>query len=156
MPDDRSNAASLASVERQRLASRRMQLSNAFSWNGIDMLVSVGFDRAGRVREIFAEGLRCGSDSDVLIDDACIMASLLLQHGYSATELLGKLMRSHAADALQAFADAQTGIAKPSLAAALIAEAVLVEADCGAAMRDAYRCCAPAPAKGRADSEAPK
>lgn len=43
--------------------------------------VCVGFDAAGRVREIFADGYKVGSDARAELSDALVMASVALQSG---------------------------------------------------------------------------
>ena len=54
--------------------------------------VSAGFDPAtGELAEVFAaDGQRSGSDLQAVITDACVLTSLLLQHGVS----LGAIGRS--------------------------------------------------------------
>lgn len=49
--------------------------------------ICVGYDQSGRVREIFADGHKIGSDADAALDDGLVMASILLQHGVSVSEL---------------------------------------------------------------------
>ena len=42
----------------------------------------------------YAGGFRSGSDMEFTMHDACILISLLLQHGYEARDILTKLSRS--------------------------------------------------------------
>lgn len=78
---------------RDRLPDRRMQISDKVEWQGQEWMLSVGFDRAGRVREAFVKGYKTGSAMDAIMDDACVLLSLLLQAGYSAAALESHLGR---------------------------------------------------------------
>lgn len=42
---------------------------------------SVGYFADGRPAEVFCHGAKVGSGMDLLIDDACVALSMLLQHG---------------------------------------------------------------------------
>lgn len=55
-----------------------------------NVIVSYGH-HGGRVVEMFCADFKAGDDMQTLIMDACVMASLLLQHGYDAAELLSRL-----------------------------------------------------------------
>lgn len=83
-------------VPRARLPSRRLQSTEAVEWRGREWLLSVGFDRLGTVREAFVEGLKTGSDMDAVMGDACVLFSLLLQAGYRAGDVDGRLGREGA------------------------------------------------------------
>ena len=72
---------------RARLPSRRLQSTEAVAWRGREWLLSVGFDRSGAAREVFVKGLKAGGDLDAVLDDACVLLSLLLQAGYGAQEV---------------------------------------------------------------------
>jgi len=133
---------------RVRLEPRRLQISYTVAWsarpdvNPIEVLCSIGFDRAGKAREIFVEQLLVGSDLDRAMRDAAICVSMLLQHGMAADELLAGLMRADVATAQARFADESTGASRPSLLAALVARAVRAELEDGDAVRAAYACAA--------------
>lgn len=58
------------------------------------LLVTFGVDDGGNVKEIFCADFKEGTDMHGLIVDACIVLSLLLQHGYSAQELRDKLAKN--------------------------------------------------------------
>lgn len=133
MPDDRV-----------RLPARRLRLARALNCHGVDLLVEVGFDRAGTAREIFVEGLQYGGDLHRLVNDAAILVSHMLQSGWRAEELFGKLMGADTQTAAQKFADAETGAVKPSLIAQLVAAMVRIEIEDGDAVRCAYECAAQA------------
>jgi hypothetical protein len=65
---------------RQALPARRRSVTDCITWRGQAFTVCVGFDAAGRAREVFGDGQREGSDLAALIDDACILISVALQH----------------------------------------------------------------------------
>ena len=74
-------------VARERLPNRRMQITDVVDWQGSRWTVSVGFDRKGQAREVFIKGVKVGSALDAIMDDACVMLSLLMQAGVSAGQL---------------------------------------------------------------------
>ena len=76
-----------------RLPDRRQGITQAVTWRGTPLTVQLGFDGAGAVREIFINGAKGGSDVEALFDDACILASILLQYGVSPEELAQHLGR---------------------------------------------------------------
>ena len=55
--------------------------------------MSVGFDSQGLARETFVKGLKTGGDMAAIMDDACVLLSLLLQAGYRAGDIDGRLGR---------------------------------------------------------------
>lgn len=74
---------------REVLPPRRMNASVAAEFEGMPLTICIGFDLAGRPLEVFASGHKSGSTLQRLIDDACVLVSLALQHGVAA-EALGK------------------------------------------------------------------
>jgi hypothetical protein len=126
--------------QRHRLIDRRQHFGREIEWNNGDqasrvILGGIGTDRDGRVRELWAdrsEKLKEGNEVLALASDACLLASLLLQHGYTAAELLAKLMKAPDGNAERHFRDRDTGIARPSIIAKLLAEAAEFERDFGA------------------------
>ena len=81
---------------RYRLPNRRLLISDVIEWQNLEWVVSAGFDKAGRAREMFANGFKPGSAMDAIMDDACVMMSLLLQGDYSAADLERHLGREGA------------------------------------------------------------
>jgi hypothetical protein len=75
---------------------------------------------------------------EVMVDDAVILISMLLQHGYRVDELFAKLMRADTGTAADRFADEATGARKPSLLAAILGGAIKIELEEGDAMAAAY------------------
>lgn len=78
---------------RTKLPSRRQQVIENIDAHGWQLTLGVGFAPDGTAREIFLDGFKSGQDIEALLDDACILASMLLQHGYSAAQLADKLGR---------------------------------------------------------------
>ncbi len=80
---------------RQRLPSRRPNQTADLVYEGTLYAVTLGFDpNTGQVREIFTHGAKVGSSMDGILDDACILLSLLLQHGVepaSITHSMGRV-----------------------------------------------------------------
>lgn len=53
--------------------------------------VHFGFDPDGFVKEAFCKPFKSGTDMQGLVNDACILISLSLQHGMSITQIAGAL-----------------------------------------------------------------
>lgn len=73
-------------MTRQRLNTRRPNLTTEVAWRspaGPDqkLIVTYGFDDDGKVREAFCAAFRATSDLVALANDACVMFSMLMQHG---------------------------------------------------------------------------
>ncbi len=63
-------------------------------YDGARYEVTVGFHpTTGKVREVFCHGAKAGSNMDGLLDDACILLSLLLQHGLAPAALAASMGR---------------------------------------------------------------
>ena len=66
---------------RERLPDRRPNQTMDLVYDGTCYAVTVGFHpNTGEAREIFTGGARAGSSMDGILDDGCILLSLLLQH----------------------------------------------------------------------------
>jgi hypothetical protein len=61
--------------------------------------ISIGLDRNGHVREIFARAKRPDTDLDNVIYDGAVLVSLLLQYGASLSEIAHSLGRTSNGDA---------------------------------------------------------
>ena len=97
-------------MPRERLPDRRPNQTMDLVYDGTCYAVTVGFHPdTGEAREIFTHGARVGSNMDGLLDDACILLSLLLQHRVEPAALarsMGRLGRGgQAASAIGALAD---------------------------------------------------
>ncbi len=68
-------------MSRERLPSRRPNETIDLEINGTLYAVTVGYYPDGRVAEVFTHGAKVGSTMDAILDDACILFSLLLQYG---------------------------------------------------------------------------
>lgn len=77
------------------LSSRRYSETHevVVTLDGRDMklLVTFGFDHEGKVREVFCASFKAGTSMNVLVQDACVLTSLLFQHGYTAQALFETL-----------------------------------------------------------------
>lgn len=78
-------------MSRVRLSDRRMAVLERVVWQGRAFELGVGFDAAGRVRELFLDGHKSGTDMEALLDDAAVLASLALQHGAAAGDLAASM-----------------------------------------------------------------
>ena len=82
-------------MARQRLPHRRPNQTVELVFDGARYEVTIGFHPAtGEAREIFCHGAKAGSNMDAILDDACILLSILLQHGVAPASLvatMGKL-----------------------------------------------------------------
>ncbi len=79
--------------ERQRLPDRRIQTIQVMRWQGTELQWAVGYDRKGRAREVFVNGHKVGSDIEALVQDGCVLLSLLLQHGADPKDIAESLGR---------------------------------------------------------------
>lgn len=114
-------------MTRHKLPNRRLLLSQTIVWperEGRTWLVSIGFDRSGRVAEAFVDGFKTGSDVEAWADRSLMLLSRCLQHGDSAAELLVWLK----------------GAGEPDLITGILERAVELETREGEAIRTAYLC----------------
>jgi hypothetical protein len=61
---------------------------NGHPWK---LLVTLGFDREGRVREVFCSSFKVGTSLNAIVMDACILLSRLLQNGESPAEIAASM-----------------------------------------------------------------
>ena len=92
--DDQGGAAEA----RERLPNRRPSVIRTITWhepNGgaIECDVGIGFRMDGRVAEVFASDLKGGSTLRLLLEDACVLVSLALQHGIAPAALAHSMGR---------------------------------------------------------------
>lgn len=81
-----------AEITRTKLPDRRPSVRQRMKWQdsrGSDHFadVSFGFDLKGAIREVFCLANKDGTDMQGLVHDACIAASLALQHGARIQDL---------------------------------------------------------------------
>ena len=55
--------------------------------------MTIGFYPDNRPGEVFTHGIKTGSALDALLADACVLLSVLLQHGVNATNLAASMGR---------------------------------------------------------------
>lgn len=77
---------------RERLPNRRESENIGVEWITETarhrFYVTAGYDRQGVVREVFyADGMKTGTDMRNTAQDACVLVSLLLQHGIVPAEI---------------------------------------------------------------------
>ena len=80
-------------MTRAQLPHRRPNATREVEDGGHRFTVTIGFDLEGRPKEVFADGLKIGTGLGHVIADACIWASLLLQHGATPADLGKSLTR---------------------------------------------------------------
>lgn len=93
---------------RHVLPTRRLtETRKILTAEGQTIHLSVGFDPAepSRPREVFySAGFRSGSQLEFQIQDACVLLSLLLQHGHRPADVAKSLARAEQPDNSMAYA----------------------------------------------------
>lgn len=89
-------------VNRKSLTNRRPNESLDLVWAGAPLTVCVGFDDEGRVKEVFADHAKVGSDTHALLSDALVLTSILLQSGARISSLARHLGRESVTPGAQA------------------------------------------------------
>lgn len=92
---------------RRRPADRRLVETRKVTYvrpdgNATKIIVSVGYEAADPTRPVevfYSEGFRSGSDLEFTVQDACVLISLLLQHGISAERIASSMATRETADA---------------------------------------------------------
>ena len=74
-------------MTRRQLPTRRPCVTTSVRHGGDTLHVSVGLRLDGAVAEVFACGPKVGSDALHALEDACVVASLALQHGVPVAAL---------------------------------------------------------------------
>ncbi len=74
-------------MTRERLPNRRANETAELEYEGARYAVTIGFYPDGRPGEVFTAGAKVGSAMEGLLDDACILVSLLLQNGVEPAAL---------------------------------------------------------------------
>ncbi len=93
---------------RQRLPNRRENETVDLVFEGHRYHVTVGFAPDGQPLEVFCHGSKVGSGMDLILDDACVSLSLLLQHDVEPQALahsMGRLGDGAAASIIGALVD---------------------------------------------------
>ena len=80
-------------MTRQTLPTRRPNATIATAWGQHAFTVTLGFDpETGAVREVFADRPKIDAMQPIL-SDACVVISILLQHGIAPADLAKSLGR---------------------------------------------------------------
>ncbi len=81
-------------MPRERLPNRRPNRTVDVVHDGAHYEVTIGFHPAtGEAREVFCHGAKVGSTMDGILDDICILLSLLVQHGVEPPSLVATMGR---------------------------------------------------------------
>lgn len=78
-------------MTRTPMRNRRQNETRKVVFQGWPYFICVGYDDAGRPREVFADGSKQGSDMQAVMRDACIVISIALQHDVEPAELARSL-----------------------------------------------------------------
>ncbi len=74
--------------ERRRLPNRRPNQTFELVRDRTTFAVTIGYDPVTKeAREVFTHGAKVGSMMDAILDDSCILLSVALQHGITASSL---------------------------------------------------------------------
>jgi hypothetical protein len=92
-----------------RRASVTLPVEVTMDGANTSLLMTVGFGADGKIREIFCASFKAGTGLNVLVMDACVLVSLLLQHGYTTRQIFDTMAQG------------------PSLIGALVKAAVIFE-----------------------------
>ena len=85
----------------RRLAETRHVVHSSPDGRATPLSVTIGYDpeEPARPREVFYDaGYRSGADLEFVVQDLCVIVSLLLQHGVDPAEIGRSLSVSHGAD----------------------------------------------------------
>jgi hypothetical protein len=80
-------------MTRHRLPARRVAETHAIAFAGRQYRVTVGRYPDGRIGEVFASSGKEGSNIEAMLSNACVLASLALQHGAMPSELARSMIR---------------------------------------------------------------
>jgi len=95
-------------MTRLRLPNRRAAENIELEHLGMRFTVTIGFYPDGKPGEVFVHGTKTGSTLDALLADACVLVSLLMQHGIDAKAVatsMGRLGNAQAASVIGAVVD---------------------------------------------------
>ena len=74
-------------MSREHLPDRRPSKTVTFDHDGTNYALTIGFYLDGRPGEAFTGNAKVGSGVEAVLDDACILVSLLLQNGVEPAAL---------------------------------------------------------------------
>lgn len=76
---------------RDKLNNRRSNLNLAAKILGLDVIVSLGFNEEGRIREVFIDPVKFGSSANTTVKELAILFSFLMQYGCPIDEIVDVL-----------------------------------------------------------------
>lgn len=120
------------------LPARRVQVTTVVEWQGREWLMGVGFAPDGTAREVFADGVKSGQDMEALLDDSCVLMSLLLQSGETIGSIAERLGNEGEAAGDAAGGAVSGGFRAASPIGAIARRAAAIEAECGSGSRLAW------------------
>ncbi len=98
----------MSTSPRLRLPKRRENETVDLVFDGHRYHVTIGFALNGRPGEVFCYGGKVGSSMDLILDDACVALSLILQHDIEPQGLahsMGRIGDGAAASIIGALVD---------------------------------------------------
>ena len=79
---------------RQQLPQRRPNQTVELTHDNMAFSVTLGYDPVtGEPREVFTHGVKVGSTMDGILNDTCILLSILLQYGAKPSSFVGSMGR---------------------------------------------------------------
>lgn len=96
-------------MAREKLPSRRANETRRVEFTMTDdenrpvsfsLLVTVGFDDNGRVKEVYCSSFRAGTAMNAIVMDACLLFSRLLQSGDDPRDIASSLVKPYNAISL--------------------------------------------------------
>jgi hypothetical protein len=106
-------------MSRVRLDDRRPSITRAIlvdmdGGQQIKILITIGFDKQEKPREVFCADFKAGTSMHAIVMDACILFSRLLQHGDTPDKLESSMCEPHSLLGAIAAAVASTRLDGPS------------------------------------------
>lgn len=80
-------------MPREQLLNRRQNETIALRHDGHEFTVTIGYDDAGKPKEVFANAVKSGTAMSHILADACVIISLALQYGVAPGDLTKSLGR---------------------------------------------------------------
>ncbi len=117
---------------RERLSNRRLSCNRVMSCGPYEFDFGFGFHRTGAVREVFINNRKVGSELEGMLQDGCVLISLLLQHHVAPAELARSVGR-HGTDP-----DKPEQTVPTSILGVVVDAVVQVQAEDGEAIRKLY------------------
>lgn len=79
-------------TKRQRLPNRRQNQTFELIYENMTYAVTFGYEpTTGEVQEAFTHGAKIGSAMDSILDDCCVLLSIMLQHDIRPSSFAGSM-----------------------------------------------------------------